>query len=51
MAGALIMAFVLIVAIPVGVLISAGVIAAVLGQTAKTDVDKRFEGTEYLELS
>lgn len=45
------MAVVLIVVIPVGVLITMGVIAALLGQTTKTDVDRRYEGTEYLELS
>lgn len=45
------MAIVLIVVIPVGFLISMGVMAALLGQTAKTDVDRRYEGTEYLELS
>lgn len=45
------MVVVLIVVIPVGVLITMGVIAALLGQTTKTDVDRRYEGTEYLELS
>ena len=51
MVGALVIAVVLVVVIPVGFLISTGVLAAVLGQTVKTDVDKRFEDTEYLELS
>lgn len=51
MVGALVIAIVLVVVIPVGFLISTGVLAAVLGQTVKTDVDKRFEDTEYLELS
>ena len=45
------MAIVLVVVIPVGFLISMGVIAALLGQTTKSDVDRRYEGTEYLELS
>ena len=45
------MAIILVVVIPVGFLITMGVIAALLGQTAKSDVDRRYEGTEYLELS
>jgi hypothetical protein len=45
------MAVILIVALPVAILIGTGVIAALLGWTAKTDVDRRFEGTEHLELS
>lgn len=51
MVGALVIAVVLVVVIPVGFLITTGVLAAVLGQTVKTDVDKRYEDTEYLELS
>jgi membrane glycosyltransferase len=49
--GALIMAVILVVVLPVSVLIGTGVIAALLGWTAKTDVDRRYEGTEYIELS
>jgi hypothetical protein len=51
MVGALVIAVVLVVVIPVGFLITTGIVAALLGQTVKTDVDKRFEGTEYLDLS
>jgi hypothetical protein len=51
MVGALIIAFILVVAIPVGFLITTGILAAVLGYTVKTDVDKRFADTEYLDLS
>lgn len=45
------MAVVLVVVVPVGFLITMGIVAAALGQTAKVDVDRQYEGTEYLELS
>jgi hypothetical protein len=45
------MAFILVVVLPVSVLIGTGIIAALLGWLTKTDVDRRHEGTEYLELS
>lgn len=51
MVGALVIAFVLLVVIPAGVLITSAVVAAVLGQTTKSDVDRRFEDTEYLGMS
>jgi hypothetical protein len=51
MVGALVMAAILVIVIPVGFLISTGVLAAVLGQTVKSDVDHRHEGTEHLEIS
>ena len=51
MVGALVMTVILVVVVPVGFLISMGVVAALLGQTTKVDVDRRYEGTEYLELS
>lgn len=51
MVGGIIIAVVLIVVIPVGFLVTMGAVAALLGQTTKTDVDRRYEGTEYLELS
>ncbi len=51
MVGALIIAAILVVIFPVVFLISMGILAAVLGQTTKVDVDKRYEGTEYLKLS
>jgi membrane glycosyltransferase len=49
--GAIVMAVILVVILPVSVLIGTGVIAALLGWTAKTDVDRRYEDTEYLEIS
>jgi hypothetical protein len=51
MAGALIMAVILVFVIPIGFLITTGIVAALLGQTVKSDVDRRFEGTEHLEIS
>jgi len=48
--GPIIIVIVLVVAIPVGVLISGGVFAAVLGTFLRNDADGRYEGTEYVEL-
>lgn len=45
------MVFALLVVIPAGVLITSAIVAAALGQTAKSDVDRRFEDTEYLGMS
>jgi len=41
---------VLFVVIPVGVLVSCGALAAVLGWLLDDDADQRYEGTEYVEL-
>jgi hypothetical protein len=41
---------VLVVAIPVAVLVSGAVGAAVLGWLAKSDVEDRYEGTEYVDM-
>ncbi|MCX7619961.1 MAG: hypothetical protein N2037_03835 [Acidimicrobiales bacterium] len=49
--GPALMVVVLVVVIPVGVLMSGAVAAAILGTFIKNDVDKRFEGTEELALS
>ncbi len=45
-----IIVLVLVVAIPVAVLVSGAVAAAVLGWLAKDDVEKRYEGTEYIDM-
>jgi len=45
-----IIVFVLVVAIPVGVLVSGGVAAAILGWLAKSDVEARYEGTEFVDM-
>lgn len=51
MVGALIIIVVLCVAIPVGVLMSGGLGAAVLGGLLKSDADKSHEGSELLETN
>lgn len=48
--GPIIIVIVLVVAIPVGVLISGGVFAGILGTFLRNDADARFEGTEYVDL-
>jgi hypothetical protein len=48
--GPIIILVLLLVAIPVGVLVSGGVYAAVLGTIAAKDADVRNEGTEYVEM-
>jgi hypothetical protein len=45
-----IIVFVLVIAVPVGVLVSGAVGAALLGWLIKGDVDEVYEDTEYLEL-
>jgi hypothetical protein len=49
--GALILAFIIIVALPVSFLVTGGVIAAVLGWSAKEDAEARYEGSELIDLS
>lgn len=45
-----IIVIVLVVAIPVAVLVSGAVGAALLGWLAKSDVEDRYEGTEYVDM-
>ena len=49
--GVLIILFVLVIFIPVGVLMSGGAGAAILGFFLKKTVDDAYEGNELLELS
>jgi hypothetical protein len=49
--GAIIIIFVLLVAIPVGFLITMSVVAGVMGWVIKDEVDDDFEGTEDLAIS
>ncbi|HBL09490.1 MAG TPA: hypothetical protein EYM46_04600 [Acidimicrobiia bacterium] len=51
MAGAVIMIVVLVVVMPVGILMSGAVGAALLGRLLKTDVDAAHEGSELLGVS
>ena len=48
--GPVIIVIVLVIAIPVGVLISGGVMAGILGTFLRNDADTRYEGTEYIDL-
>lgn len=49
--GPAIIAFVLLVFIPVSVMMTGGILAGILGYFIKEDVDEDYEGTEYLELA
>ena len=51
MSGALVIAFVLIIAIPVAVLLSMMVLAAVLGGVLNMDSDDNNAGSELLETN
>ena len=51
MLGAVLIVVVLVVVIPVGVLISGGVAAALLGWSLKEDAERRNEGSELVELN
>jgi predicted branched-subunit amino acid permease len=50
MLGALILAFVIVVVIPVVVMMSGPIVAALLGQTLTEDADERHEGSELVGL-
>ena len=51
MLGALILAFVILVFIPVSVLVSGGVMAGVLGWSLKSNGEAENEGSELLDLN
>ncbi len=48
--GPVIIVIVLVIAIPVSLMVTGAIIAALLGVTIKADVDEQFEGSELLEL-
>jgi hypothetical protein len=50
MLGALILGFVIVVMIPVGVMMTGPLVAALLGQTLAEDAEGRHEGSELIEL-
>lgn len=50
MIGPALIVIALLIAIPVGVLISGAVIAGVLGYSLRQDAEVRNEGSEYLAL-
>ena len=51
MLGAAIMVFVLVIAIPVGVMVSGALGSVIIGWVLRTDVDDRHEGSELLDLN
>jgi hypothetical protein len=51
MAGAILIAIVLVVVIPVAVCMSGAVVAAVLGWSLKNDADASNEGSELIALN
>jgi hypothetical protein len=51
MLGALILAFVLVVVIPVAVMMSGPIAAVLLGQTLTEDAEERHEGSELIDLN
>lgn len=51
MLGALIIAFVLLVFIPVSVCMTGAVVAGILGWAAKDTVEQAHEGSELIELN
>lgn len=51
MIGAIVLAVVIVVAIPVGVVMSGAVAAALLGTAATSDAEARYEGSELVDLN
>lgn len=51
MLGAIILAVVVVILIPVGVIMSGAAGAAILGWALKSDGDARYEGSELIELN
>lgn len=51
MIGALVLIVALVVAIPVGFLMSMSIAAAILGWSLTDDAEKRHEGSELVELT
>jgi hypothetical protein len=49
--GALVIAFILLVFIPVSVMMTGGAVAGILGYFLKEDVDEEYEGTEHISIS
>jgi hypothetical protein len=51
MIGAIVLAVVIVIAIPVGVMMSGAVAAGLLGTAATSDAEARYEGSELLDLN
>ena len=51
MLGAIILAVVILIIIPVTVMMSGGMVAGILGWALKSDAEQRYEGSELIELN
>ena len=51
MAGAIAIVLIIVVGIPVGLMMTGAVVAALLGTAAKDDAEARHEGSELVDLS
>jgi len=51
MVGGIIMVIALVVVIPVGLFLTGGVLAALIGHLLRLEVDKKHEGSELLDLN
>lgn len=51
MLGTIIFLIILLIGIPVGVMMSGGIGAAIIGHFVREDADKRHEGSELLDLN
>lgn len=51
MIGALILAFVIVVVIPVGFLMTTAVVAAIMGMAMKSNAEAEAEGSELIDLN
>jgi hypothetical protein len=51
MAGGIILAVVIVIVIPVGVMMAGAVASAILGWSLKDDADARYQGHELLDLN
>lgn len=51
MVGTIIFVIVLVLVIPVSVMMSGGIGAAIIGHFVRDDADKRHEGSELLDLN
>jgi hypothetical protein len=51
MLGALILAFIIVIVIPVAICMSGALVAGILGWAAKEDAEARHEGSELIDLN
>jgi hypothetical protein len=51
MLGAIVLAVIIVVLIPVGVIMSGALAAGLLGWALKSDGDARYEGSELIDLN